>query len=260
MISALDHISLCVADVDRCSRDLTAVLGHDATPGVRGSAPRVRFQFANIGLVLEPRAPQPDSAAADADASTIGLSFAVADLSAATHRLSRRALPITPGPDAASMRIDPSATHGVPIAIVPAKQSATTTADRDIAGLDHVVIRTPDPERAVALYGGRLGLDLRLDRTNPKFANRLLFFVCGDLVVEVAHDLNQGVGSGPDQIRGLAWRANDIEAAHRRMVANGVAVSELREGRKAATRVFTVKNQTCGIPTLIIGGDGLVRS
>ena len=34
-----------------------------------------------------------------------------------------------------------------------------------VASLDHVVIRSPNPERAVALYAGRLGLSLRLDRT-----------------------------------------------------------------------------------------------
>ena len=33
-----------------------------------------------------------------------------------------------------------------------------------VAALDHIVVATENPERAVTLYGGRLGLDLRLDR------------------------------------------------------------------------------------------------
>ena len=81
-------------------------------------------------------------------------------------------------------------------------------------GLDHVVVRTPDPERAAALYGARLGLDMRLDRSNAAWGSRLMFFRCGDLIVELAHDLKSGVSSGPDRLWGLSWRVPD---AARRM-------------------------------------------
>ena len=63
--------------------------------------------------------------------------------------------------------------------------SARTTASA-ITAMDHVVISTPDPERAAALYGARLGLDMALDRSHPDWG-RLMFFRCGDLVVEVTH-------------------------------------------------------------------------
>ena len=39
-----------------------------------------------------------------------------------------------------------------------------------VSALDHVVVRTPNPERAIAFYAGRLGLDLRLDRSNENGA------------------------------------------------------------------------------------------
>ena len=52
--------------------------------------------------------------------------------------------------------------------------------------MDHVVVSTPDPERAAALYGARLGLDMALDRSHPDWG-RLMFFRCGDLIVEVTH-------------------------------------------------------------------------
>ena len=55
-----------------------------------------------------------------------------------------------------------------------------------ITAMDHVVVSTPDPERAAALYGARLGLDMALDRSHPDWG-RLMFFRCGDLVVEVTH-------------------------------------------------------------------------
>ena len=52
--------------------------------------------------------------------------------------------------------------------------------------MDHVVVSTADPERAAALYGARLGLDMALDRSHPDWG-RLMFFRCGDLIVEVVH-------------------------------------------------------------------------
>ena len=53
-----------------------------------------------------------------------------------------------------------------------------------VLGLDHVVISTDDPERAAALYGARLGLDMALDRSHADWG-RLMFFRCGDLIVEL---------------------------------------------------------------------------
>jgi hypothetical protein len=35
-------------------------------------------------------------------------------------------------------------------------------------------------------------------------------------------------------------------------VADGVDVSEIRAGRKPGTRVMTVRNGTCGVPTLLV--------
>ena len=119
-------------------------------------------------------------------------------------------------------------------------------------GIDHVVIHTPDPERAVALYGGRLGLDLRLDRTNPQWGTRLLFFRLGGVVIEIAHTMKDGVGPGPDTLGGLAWRARDMEAAHTRLLLAGFSVSDIRTGRRPGSKVFTVRDKTFGVPTLVL--------
>jgi hypothetical protein len=113
------------------------------------------------------------------------------------------------------------------------------------------VIQTPAPERAAALYGARLGLDMALDRTNPEWGSRLMFFRCGDLVVEMMHRLGEA-GDGPDKLWGLSWRVADADAVQARMKAAGLDVSEVRNGRKPGTRVFTVKSGTCGVPTLMV--------
>src|SRR5262249_40207028 len=148
------------------------------------------------------------------------IAFAVDDIGRAHRRLQRVGLDPEPVIDGESVdrpsgarrrwrriRASTSATHGVRIFLMeqppPPPAAPLVTDAAAVTGLDHVVIRTPDPDRAAALYGARLGLDLRLDRSNPEWGARLLFFSCGDLIVEIAHDLTGGVASGPDRLRGL---------------------------------------------------------
>jgi catechol 2,3-dioxygenase-like lactoylglutathione lyase family enzyme len=125
------------------------------------------------------------------------------------------------------------------------------TVPASITAMDHVVIGTADPERAAALYGARLGLDMALDRSHPEWG-RLMFFRCGDLVVEISHRPGKEEVTAPDQLRGVCWRVADIEATRARLVEAGVDVSEARPGRKPGTKVMTVRNNTCGVPTLLM--------
>jgi catechol 2,3-dioxygenase-like lactoylglutathione lyase family enzyme len=184
------------------------------------------------------------------------MTFATGNLEKAARLLERRGVPATKGE---TLELSSAATHGVAIALVerhgkPAPSPATVDDASAIAELDHVVIRTPNPERAVAFYAGRLGLDLRLDRSNPEWGSRLLFFRCGDVVVEVAHDLKKGVSDGLDQLWGLSWRASDIAKANARLKNAGVDVSPVRTGRRPGTEVFSVNSHTDGVPTIVIGG------
>ncbi len=94
---------------------------------------------------------------------------------------------------------------------------------------------------------------MRLDRSNPDWGSRLMFFRLGDLIVEVAHDLKAGVSAGPDSAWGLSWRVPDADAAQARLAGEGFDVSEVRTGRKPGTRVFTVRDAPSGIPTLVLG-------
>ena len=120
------------------------------------------------------------------------------------------------------------------------------TGDASVLGLDHVVIRSNDMERAAALYGARLGLDMRLDREVR--GHRLMFFRCGDAIVEVAHD----PGRDSDFLWGLSWRVANAEAVRERLASAGLNVSEVRDGMKPGTRVFTVRDGACNVPTLMI--------
>ena len=119
-----------------------------------------------------------------------------------------------------------------------------------------MVINTANPDRAVALYGARLGLRLALDRSNPDWDMRLMFFRIGGMTVELAHKISTGVGNQPDRLWGLSWKVPDLEAAHARLVKEGIGVTPIRAGRRVGTKVFSVRDGTLGIPTLVIAEAG----
>lgn len=234
MIVGLDHIGLALADPGGAARAYEVLMG--AAPGI-GAAHR--FQLANTALEITPGGDEP----------AFSLGFAADDLAETARVLERR------GIASENARLSAGATHGVAITLAAKRSEPSPQSRRDAPhALDHVVIHTPDPERAVALYGGRLGLDLRLDRSNPQWGSRLLFFRCGGCVVEIGADLKATVSNGPDRITGLAWRVADPAAARARLAAAGLDVSPVRPGRKPGTAVFTVRAGVPGAPALMLGG------
>mgnify|MGYP001029976750 CR=1 FL=1 len=114
--------------------------------------------------------------------------------------------------------------------------------------LDHVVVRTCDAERAIADYGARLGMDLRLDRRMEEHGFRGLFFRCGASVVEVIAPTK---GATERDSFGVV----DLEATRQRLLGEGVEVSEIRTGRKPGTRVATVRDPDLATPTLLLTTD-----
>jgi catechol 2,3-dioxygenase-like lactoylglutathione lyase family enzyme len=235
VIVALDHLTVMGS-----ANVYEALFGRAAVDG--------RLQTINVGLTFD-----------TTGAALSSMVFATADLDKAAQLLERRAVPTQR--KSGRLALWHEATHDVPIELCECKTVAPSPlAGSDeaaaISALDHVVIRSPHPERAIAFYAGRLGLDLRLDRSNPQWGTRLLFFRCGDLVVEIAHDLAKGVSDGPDQLWGLSWRTPDIVRCNARLKAAGVDVTAPRDGRRPGSQVFTVKSGTEGVPTLVIGGIG----
>jgi len=119
-----------------------------------------------------------------------------------------------------------------------------------ILGLDHVVIATQQADRAAALYGARLGLDMRFDTIRPDCL-RLMFFRCGDVVLEIVQNLRDGVRNDGDRLQGFSWRTKNAEITHARL-CKSFGVSDIRPRRRPNTRVFTVRSRTAGIRTLFI--------
>jgi catechol 2,3-dioxygenase-like lactoylglutathione lyase family enzyme len=270
MIEALNHIAIAVRDLDRAASAFGALLGRRADWREEAAGARhTWFQLSNMAIDLV----QPDGAGESGDRVRAqieahgeglwGLAFAVSDLDETSRVLGRRGAPV--GEAAALLStdawrlafVDPAATHGVSIALAEraGKVELKPAAADAVQALDHVVVNTPNPDRAVALYGARLGLDFRLDRSNPQWGSRLMFFRCGGAVVEIGSRLGGESADGPDKLSGLAWRVTDPEAAQARIAKAGFDVSEVRSGRKPGTKVFTVRSGVPGAPTLMLSAE-----
>jgi catechol 2,3-dioxygenase-like lactoylglutathione lyase family enzyme len=247
VISGLDHVVVLVQDIGKGAAAYTTLLGR--TPSWRNNgdgAERVLFTLENITLEL--MAPHGFSVAADRIREAIkaggeglaSICFATSDIAGMHRRLERVALKPEPIVDAESH--DPASgitlrwkrtrgatelTRGVRLFFLElqgTRPRSEASGTAPILGLDHVVVATEDSERAAALYGARLGLDMALDRTHQDWG-QLMFFRCGDLVVEVVRRPVAGGDATRDKLWGLSWRVGDIAAARARLLASGVDVS-----------------------------------
>jgi catechol 2,3-dioxygenase-like lactoylglutathione lyase family enzyme len=275
VITGLDHVVVLVRDL--AAGELAYQTLFARAPSWRNSgdgARRVLFTLDN--MTLELMAPDGDGVTADKIRAVIAaqgeglasICFRTADIAKMHRRLDRLALKPEPVAEAESRdvasgatiawkrtRAATEATRGVRLFFLELSKErrlSVRSAVASIAALDHVVIATADPERAAALYGARLGLDMALDRSHPDWG-RLMFFRCGDLIVEVVQRPKDAtVDRAHDRLWGLSWRVADIDATSARLVAAGIDVSEVRAGRKPGTRVMSVRNGTCGIHTLLL--------
>jgi catechol 2,3-dioxygenase-like lactoylglutathione lyase family enzyme len=275
VITGLDHVVVLVSDI--AAGELAYQTLFARTPAWRNTgdgADRVLFTLDN--MTLELMSPNGDGATADRIRAVLAgqgeglasLCFRTSDIVKMHRRLDRLTLKPEPVAEVESRdaisgatlswkrtRAASEATRGVRLfflELAKERPLSVRTAPASIAAMDHVVISTADPERAAALYGARLGLDMALDRSHAEWG-RLMFFRCGDLIVEVVHRPNDAAADkARDRLWGLSWRVADIDATRARLVAAGVDVSEVRTGRKPGTRVLSVRDGTCGIRTLLL--------
>jgi catechol 2,3-dioxygenase-like lactoylglutathione lyase family enzyme len=264
LIAGFDHIVIAVRDLERGVLNYETLLGRAAAHrSERDGVASALIVLDNISVEL--MAPAGESEAArrlnaaieDGGEGLKSLVFAAADIKRAHRRAGRVALEpedivAREAGEAAwrSFRVDTERTHGVRLFVLERDAPLAPAAKHSggVDGIDHIVIRTSDPQRAAALYGARLGLDMRLDRELA--GRRMMFFRCGDAIVEIIGE--SASGAERDTLWGLSWRVTDAEGSRTRLAAAGLDVSELREGMKPGTRVFTVRSGACGVPTLMI--------
>lgn len=247
MISKLGAVVVGVNDLT------AAVLDYEALTGVAGVLEQFRgeqsacFHLANMCLRLVTTAGRQGLKQ---------LAFQSSDLTAAKRRLKQMGLSVIEAEsDDDFLSLSPDTTRGISLAMTTAADSTVMSEAPNplIAGLDHAVIASGDGDYTAALLSGRLQLDLRLDLTNPDWDSRLMFFRCGDLIIEVYQPLSKPLPAEQDRFFGLSWRTLNIDATHAALTERGFNVSPVKAGRKPGTRVCTVRDKTHGVPTLILG-------
>ncbi len=219
MISGLDHVVLLVRDIGAAETTYQTLFAR--APAWRNSddgADRVMFTLDN--MTLELMSPNGEGTAADRIRALIAaqgeglasLCFRTHDIAKMHRRLDR--LTLKPesvaeveSRDAASgaalswkrTRTATETTRGVRLfflELAKERPLSVRTTPASIAAMDHVVISTADPERAAALYGARLGLDMALDRSHPDWG-RLMFLPLRRSHRRGRAQAGQGHRSGP---------------------------------------------------------------
>ncbi|HEV7878125.1 VOC family protein [Bradyrhizobium sp.] len=274
MITGLDHVVILVGDIEAGVATYQLLLARaPAWRSTGDGAETVLFTLDN--MTLELMAPVGDGLAADRIRAALAeqgeglasICFRTSDIARMHRRLDRLMMNPEPITDAESRdtatgatlswkrtRASTKATRGVRLfflELAGERPRSAASAQAPVVAIDHVVISTGDPERAAALYGARLGLDMALDRSHPDWG-RLMFFRCGDLIVETVQRPGPGADPAHDRLYGLSWRVADADATRARLALAGLDVSDVRTGRQPGTRVLTVRSGTCGIPTLLV--------
>jgi len=254
MINAIDHVVISTTDLATDCGSYAAIF--EATPFMEtldGQLSSALFQSENIGVKL---------VASDGTQGLTELVFRCGDKAAMGRRLTRLGLAAANTPESGEVvesKIDYlpiEKSRGLSIGIASVATTSTRSSDGhspSALGLDHIVIATDHPEHTAFLFAAQLGLDLRMDLSNPNWNSRLMFFRCGDAIVEIYSALETDKPNDKDRFFGLTWRVADIAATRERLLSCGLEVSNIRKGRKPKTAVFTLKTGTAQVPTLFIG-------
>jgi catechol 2,3-dioxygenase-like lactoylglutathione lyase family enzyme len=284
MLTHLDHVIVAVRDLEAATATYARLLGR--SPVWRGQHPGLGtanslFPLDNAYVELlspvgEGRYAEPLRTWLEAHGEgPMGLAFGTEDAAACARVWRERGLPAEDpepgmGRDEQSgarrawenVFLPTTATRSVLLfAICRRPEDAplvvsTPPAGPSMQALDHVVIQSHDLDATAALYRDRLGLRLALDRCFEPRRLRILFFRLGGVTLEVVGPLDSEPDpQAPDRLWGLAYRVGDVSSAQRRLAEAGFDVSEVRAGFKPGTRVCTVRGETHGVATLVIGPD-----
>jgi catechol 2,3-dioxygenase-like lactoylglutathione lyase family enzyme len=283
MITGLHHLSIAVSNLEAGIGTYGTLLGCEPSMrSVEDDAHCAYFALHNTALRIV-SANGPSAAAerlhqllATADGVPYELSFAVADAEKARQRLKMISLwpdkiqqievrdidEAKPAAAWRSLKLKDRSPDLMDIefvetlAPVPASK---TVSEAPVLGAELVVIKTAAPEQALALYGARLGLELLFDRIAANSGNRLAQFSCGNLLLEISNSSSTENADQPDAIWGIGWSVASADATHDRLAALGRNVSDVKDGTKPGTRVFTARDGTCGIPTIFVEHFGMRR-
>jgi hypothetical protein len=222
MVSGVDRIVIAVPELDSGVAEYRQLLGCSPLPGLP-QADRCCFDLNNTVVEL---------ALSDEPPGLRGLVFACGAANPSETSLEN--------------------SRGLDLRLADASATAAMRAGGAPSDLwvDHLVLRTGDADGCIELFAQQLGIRLALDQNVPEWGGRMLFFRTGKLTLEVIAPNSDAPAR--DAFWGIAYRCADIEQTSRQLAERGVELSSIRSGRKAGTRVMTVKSHCLGIPTLLI--------
>jgi catechol 2,3-dioxygenase-like lactoylglutathione lyase family enzyme len=276
MISTLDHLIIAVKDLDQAEKNYKKILGTNPVWRGRhkslGTANSI-FNFKNTYLEL--LTSDGEGLGAELVKNLIqengeglaGIVFGVDDMLQTVQQLKQEGYQISDpaegeGSDDETNKVrkwenlflPPELTRGLFSFIIQHHDGELPShkeyAKDSINKLDHVVINTNNADSFIETYRDVFKIRLALDKTIEHWNSRMLFFRLNKTTIEVVERSNNE--KPKDTLWGLAWEVESIEDTHKRLVSEGVEVSDIKAGLKENTLVATVKSHTHNVPTLII--------
>ena len=276
MISTLDHLIIAVEDLNQAEQNYTKILGTNPVWRGRheslGTANSI-FNFKNTYLEL--LTADGEGLGAELVKNSIeengdglaGIVFGVNDMPKTVEELKKEGYAISEptegeGSDDMSEKVrkwenlflPPELTRGLFSFIIQHHDGELPShkeyAKDSINKLDHVVINTNNADSFIETYRDVFKIRLALDKTIERWNSRILFFRLNKTTIEVVERSNNE--KPKDTLWGLAWEVESIEDTHKRLVSEGVEVSDIKDGLKENTLVATVISHTHNVPTLII--------
>ena len=276
MISTLDHLIIAVKDLDQAEKNYKKILGTNPVWRGRhkslGTANSI-FNFKNTYLELltsdgeGPGAELVKNLIQENGDGLAGIVFGVDDMLQTVQQLKQEGYQISDpaegeGSDDETNKVrkwhnlflPPELTRGLFSFIIQHHDGELPShkeyAKDSINKLDHVVINTNNADSFIETYRDVFKIRLALDKTIEHWDSRMLFFRLNKTTIEVVERPNNE--KPKDTLWGLAWEVETIEDTHKRLVSEGVEVSDIKTGLKENTLVATVKSHTHNVPTLII--------
>lgn len=288
-LNQVDHVLVAVGDLDAVTRDYEVLTGRAVS--LRGSHPdygtaNAIFQLENTYIELI--TPEGEGAFAEQlrdhlkkkGDGLFGITFGTDDAQVTSDEWQQKGLRATPpqpgeghSPDGSvrqwrNVYVSKEDVLGLFLFAIEHVSDASTrplaapqtAPDATFHAVDHVVVNTPDGDKAISVFGDKMGIRLALDRDAKQWGARMMFFRLGGITLEVIQRYGDEKTpamplDAPSVYWGMAFRAHDVAAARDRLASSGVNVSDVRKGRKPGTLVATVRDKSGGVPVLIVGPD-----